>query len=280
MSQVIKTVRVENNDTLSRIARQNRVSLEALLAVNPQIRNPDLLPVGDQILVPADEFALTVRFINSWHLPPVGTRYEIIVDDALLAMGKVRLFDNEADIAVADGATVEVRAQRIGDSDLHQVASFVANRAQALFVVRVNVGEFREQDKTGADSEPVTPNPVQPVPQPRVPAGAEPDQSRPVDTRPADAPGTQAIPGECACRRDLTLDELAAIFPTRPQEKLEPFLAPLNRMMVAYGIDTCLRKAHALAQIGHESGSLRYRAEILPAGKLSKRPTTATRDAA
>lgn len=121
MSQVIKTVRVENNDTLSRIARQNRVSLEALLAVNPQIRNPDLLPVGDQILVPADEFALTVRFINSWHLPPVGTRYEIIVDDALLAMGKVRLFDNEADIAVADGATVEVRAQRIGDSDLHQV---------------------------------------------------------------------------------------------------------------------------------------------------------------
>lgn len=270
MSQVTKTVRVESNDTLSRIARQNRVSLEALLAVNPQIRNPDLLSVGDQIQVPADEFTLTVRFINSWHLPPVGTRYEIIVDDASLAAGRVRLFDNEADIAVADGATVEVRAQRMGDSDLHQVASFVASRAQALVVVRINAGEFREQEKPEANPVLATPQPVQPAPQLRLSASAELGQLPPADKQPTDATRNQALASECACRRDLTLDELAAIFPARPREKLGPFLVPLNQMMAAYRIDTCLRKAHALAQIGHESGSLRYRAEILPAGKTEQ----------
>ncbi|MDN4037690.1 LysM peptidoglycan-binding domain-containing protein [Massilia sp. YIM B02443] len=160
MSNAIKTVNVERNDTLTGIATRNSVSLEALLAANPQIRSTDSLAIGQPVHIPLDQ-------------PP---------------------------------------------------------------------------------SQPVTPVPE------------APQQSQQPDKQLDNAIRHEVLPGTCACGRDLTLDELAAIFPTRRRDQLDPFLAPMNRMMAVYGIDSCLRKAHALAQIGHESGSLRYRAEILPRG--------------
>jgi len=160
MSNAIKTVNVERNDTLTRIASRNSVSLEALLAANPQIRNADALAIGQPVHIPLD----------------------------------------------------------------------------------------------------------QPPSQPAARAPEAPQQSQTPAKQPVNAVRREVLPGTCACGRDLTLDELAAIFPTRRRDQLDPFLAPMNRMMAAYGIDSCLRKAHALAQIGHESGSLRYRAEVLPRG--------------
>jgi len=157
MSNGVKTVHVERNDTLTRIASRNSVTLEALLAANPQIRQVDALAIGQEVQIPLDR--------------PASEPAAPVRDDA-------------------------------------------------------------KQPAQQADT----------------------------------TVGRQVLPGLCACARDLTLDELAAIFPTRRRDQLAPFLAPLNRMMAAYGIDSCLRKAHVLAQIGHESGSLRYRAEILPRG--------------
>src|SRR3546814_1154313 len=43
---------VQHGDTLSAIARQNGVSLAALLAANPQISNPGLIYPGDSIDIP------------------------------------------------------------------------------------------------------------------------------------------------------------------------------------------------------------------------------------
>ena len=43
-------------------------------------------------------------------------------------------------------------------------------------------------------------------------------------------------------------------------------MAPINSTVKRYSITTCLRKAHFLAQIGHESGELRYSAEVLKKG--------------
>ncbi|MCX7290792.1 glycoside hydrolase family 19 protein [Janthinobacterium sp.] len=40
------------------------------------------------------------------------------------------------------------------------------------------------------------------------------------------------------------------------------FLAPLNAAMAEFGIDTPLRQAAFLAQVGHESGQLRYVREL------------------
>lgn len=47
-----QTHTVERGDTLSEIAEKNGVSLSALIAANPQIKNPDLIYPGEKISVP------------------------------------------------------------------------------------------------------------------------------------------------------------------------------------------------------------------------------------
>lgn len=61
----------------------------------------------------------------------------------------------------------------------------------------------------------------------------------------------------CACSRDLTIAELGRVFRARKKEQLEAFLLPLNEAFKTYGINTCLKKAHFLAQVGHESAQTR-----------------------
>jgi LysM repeat protein len=46
---------VVKNDKLAKIAERNGVTLEALLAANPQIKNPNRIKVGDQITIPVPE---------------------------------------------------------------------------------------------------------------------------------------------------------------------------------------------------------------------------------
>jgi predicted chitinase len=69
----------------------------------------------------------------------------------------------------------------------------------------------------------------------------------------------------CACNRDFTLDELAEAYPDRKNDTLQKFLDSLNSTMKHYEINSCLRKAHFLAQVGHESGQLRYTVEQVSA---------------
>ncbi len=73
--------------------------------------------------------------------------------------------------------------------------------------------------------------------------------------------------GACACKRDITLDELCGVYKAQKRAKCEEYLSSLNATFKAYNMTTCLRKAHFLAQIGHESGELHYTAEVLPKGK-------------
>jgi spore coat assembly protein SafA len=47
-----QTHTVERGDTLSEIAEKNGVSLSALIAANPQIKNPDLIYPGEKISIP------------------------------------------------------------------------------------------------------------------------------------------------------------------------------------------------------------------------------------
>jgi putative chitinase len=59
----------------------------------------------------------------------------------------------------------------------------------------------------------------------------------------------------------ITLDQLKAIMP-RAGQRAGVFLVPLKQAMQAHEINSPLRQAAFLAQIAHESGSLRYTAEI------------------
>lgn len=55
---------------------------------------------------------------------------------------------------------------------------------------------------------------------------------------------------------------LAACTGCRSPERAAQWLAPIEEAMGLYGVDTPLRKAAFLAQIGHESGGLRYSTEL------------------
>lgn len=59
----------------------------------------------------------------------------------------------------------------------------------------------------------------------------------------------------------ITLDQLKKIIPYAGA-RAAIYLAPLNAAMAEFGIDTPGRRAAFLAQVAHESGSLRYTAEI------------------
>lgn len=64
--------------------------------------------------------------------------------------------------------------------------------------------------------------------------------------------------------RHLTLEELQAVLPrlkAKPQE-LQQYLEPLNSALERFEINTSRRQAAFLAQIGHESGDLRYWEEL------------------
>lgn len=61
---------------------------------------------------------------------------------------------------------------------------------------------------------------------------------------------------------DLTKEQLKQIMPYASQKNRERYLMPLNKVMKKYEINTPLRKTHFLAQLAHESGSLRYSEEI------------------
>ena len=55
---------VQHGDTLSAIARQNGVSLAALLEANPQISNPNLIYPGDRIDIPGGGGTTTTEAAN------------------------------------------------------------------------------------------------------------------------------------------------------------------------------------------------------------------------
>ena len=60
----------------------------------------------------------------------------------------------------------------------------------------------------------------------------------------------------------ITKEILEKIMVNAKQSDIENFVEPLNIIMEKYEINTPLRIAHFLAQVGHESGSLRYKEEI------------------
>jgi len=61
---------------------------------------------------------------------------------------------------------------------------------------------------------------------------------------------------------ELNLNVLQGIMPTANEVKVALYLPYLLAKMKARETDTSLRRAHFLAQIGHESGALRYNEEL------------------
>lgn len=60
----------------------------------------------------------------------------------------------------------------------------------------------------------------------------------------------------------MTIEQLMKLYPAAGRSRCEQFLLPLASAMSEFGIDTPARQQAFLAQIGHESGQLRYTREI------------------
>lgn len=60
----------------------------------------------------------------------------------------------------------------------------------------------------------------------------------------------------------ITKEQLKSIMRGCKSADIELFIDPINQVMEKYEINTPLRIAHFLAQVGHESGSLKYKQEI------------------
>lgn len=60
----------------------------------------------------------------------------------------------------------------------------------------------------------------------------------------------------------LTIEQLAAIYKEAPKQRLSLFIDHLNEAFDEFGINTPLQRSMFLAQIGHESGQLRYVKEL------------------
>lgn len=69
----------------------------------------------------------------------------------------------------------------------------------------------------------------------------------------------------------MTAEELKACMPSVTDERIALYLGPLSDTIEKYGLNTPLRLAHFLAQIGHESMSLRYMEELADGSKYEGR---------
>lgn len=78
VSSTTHSVRVERGDTLSAIAARHGVTLDALLAANPQIANPDRIDIGQRVQLPVAERQVTVRAGDT--LGAIASRHGVSVE--------------------------------------------------------------------------------------------------------------------------------------------------------------------------------------------------------
>lgn len=70
----------------------------------------------------------------------------------------------------------------------------------------------------------------------------------------------------------LTQGKLWTVMTEAEAARIELFFQPIITTLTRYAIDTPLRMAHFLAQIGHESGCLRYTKELASGAAYNNRP--------
>lgn len=71
----------------------------------------------------------------------------------------------------------------------------------------------------------------------------------------------EVVSGSCSCNKDISLTQLEKICTIRAKSTLEKVLPHLNKTLKQYNITTCLRKAHFIAQLAHESAEFLYNEE-------------------
>lgn len=274
-SEVGAVVVVGRGDSLSKIASRHRVSVQEILDENPNIVDRNALSIGQRIKIPGTQIDFTVRFVNLADQPPVGVRYRILDRTVEVASGTVSASNSEANFFIKEGVKLSLLTQIIGEHESKKVGEIIASRRHPVMLLRINSARLPSSTELHPRRHgSVAPNTTRAA----APASRSVPRTGPESRRTDQGidhartanrdsyPEHALLPGACCCSKDISVEQLLTIFPSRRKAALELFVGPLNLMMKNYSIDSCLRKSHAIAQIGCESGGFRYTAEVLKRG--------------
>ncbi|WP_290863003.1 LysM peptidoglycan-binding domain-containing protein [Flavobacterium sp.] len=268
-----KIITVQAGDTLSKIAKKKGTTVNKILDLNPNLHNPDVLIVGQKLKIPSKDVEFSVRFVNLLDQAPAGIKFKIQQAEIQLAQGRVTEQSNEFSITAELNSKLSVWAKKIGDFDFLKVAELNVIDTPPIVILKLNSVKINSKTelhpKKNSESLISAEHQAMPSQTPINDGSAKKEQGLTyvIGTNTKSEPEHKVLDRGCSCDKDINIDQLAAIFPNRKKANLEEFIVHINSMFKRYQINTCLRKAHALTQIGHESGSLRYLAEILPKGK-------------
>jgi len=113
----VKVHIVEKGDSLSKIAKLSKVSLDAILKANPSIKNANRINIGDKIIIPVDETGKIANVDNS--INDTDSLYPGVSNDEIVAATIVDEAAGEGDIGMQ--AVLNVIMSR-GDGNMKKAA--------------------------------------------------------------------------------------------------------------------------------------------------------------
>lgn len=257
---------IQGGDTLSKLAKIHNTTVQSILHLNPDISDPNTLEIGQRIRIKKQLGSISLTFLDRNGHTPRGVEIQVKFDSSKKIERK--LSENENFLSFQPNKRIDatVYAKLIGQTKFDKVISITPKDEDIHWALRI----FSAKTTGKTAQHPGSASKRNSLPR-EVPSNKEkPNITRPQSVTPINKADTEGRPlqevltGPCACNRDISIAEMSGIYLAQKREILEKFLPHINSTAKKYAIDSCLRKAHFLAQVGHESGRLRYTAEVLP----------------
>jgi predicted chitinase len=264
-------ITVRNGDTLTRIAKRHDTTVAKILSLNPDIEDPNQLSVGQIIHINPSLGKITLTFKNRDGFAPIGIAVKVTYDTGKKVELKISTTANSICIQPSTHNPVKIYAQLIGKKQFNKIGAINPKQEDsswALKIFSIKVASKTDQHPQDARRQNTKrselPNDISKK------SAASKDIEQGIVKSPAldnsNRPLQVLLAGPCACDRDITLAELSNIYPHQKESLIGKFLPHINEACKSHQITSCIRKSHFLAQVGHESGRLRFTAEILQKG--------------
>lgn len=243
-------IQIRSGDTLSGIAARYGTTVSALMAVNPQIKNPNLIYAGQYLNLPGSRDSFEPSSSAS------GTRYTVRPGDTLSGIG-ARFGVSYQAIAQANGIAnpnliyagqtlvIPGRGQTPAPTPAPTPSTGTRYTVQPGDTLSAIGARFGVSYQAIAQANGIAnPNRIYPGQVLTIPNGRQPG---PVT-------GPTPVPGPTT--GGVSVDQLVAIMPNLSRSRAAQLLPYLNQAMIEGGINTPKRQAAFLAQLAHESVGL------------------------
>lgn len=164
------TIEVRRGDTMAKLAERYGVTVDDLLGLNPEVRNPNLIRIGQTLRVPPEQGELVHIVRRGDNLHRIAGRYRVDVDDVIALNPDLR----DPNLIVP-GERIRVRAASPAVAE-------VETSAASTGVAPAPAPAPRESDRQAAtrEVEPATVGAVRPASPDRVPEASNAGEERSV----------------------------------------------------------------------------------------------------